>query len=147
MKQVISLLAIVVSALPVHSFACVTPPSGAVEPPPLTPVQRAQNIYRWSENIVYASNIAKTPNEAPQFKILHVYKGTYKTGDVISPRSSHGFDPPPCSGMITPRAVFPGEYGVIGFSGEPELRYINETDLRTMFDLKLIVSARAKPSD
>jgi hypothetical protein len=112
------------------------------EPPPPTNKQLAQLISKSSTDIAYGTVTGETGYGA-EFRVIHVYRGKLAPGQVIRPAASWGFNPPPCSGMISPPPAFQGMYGVIAYEGEPKLSFIPEDVLKEMFDARLISSARA----
>ena len=122
--------------------ACLPPPPGMVEPPPPTKEAKAKGIFNWSTDIVYGV-VTSDPDDKTRFKVLHVYKGTLKRGQIIEPNWSVGFDAPPCASMMGgwPPA-FRGTYGVIAYRDSPELSFVDDKYLQEMFLAKLIVSAR-----
>lgn len=80
-----------------------------------------------------------------RFKILHVYKGPLKVGQVVVLKHGWGYDPPPCFGMIGLPPLPNGAWGVAGFSDtNMSLNWIDEPWLKIMFANRWIKSARAE---
>ena len=141
-SRLLLILPLVLIAVP--AAACPPPIPGAVEPPPRPKAEVARSIASWSTEIAYGV-VTNDGGDRPRFKIIHVYKGALKPGQVIRPRVSWGFDRPPCFGMSNPPPVSKGDYGVIAYSTEPELSFVPDDILTEMFKTKLIVSAKPRP--
>lgn len=129
------------AALAGPSLACLPPPPGTPEPVPLTTAESAEGIYKWSTDIVYGVVLGNR-GDRRRFRVLHVYKGALKQGQIIEPSFSLGFDPPPCPHMVV-RPNFKGDYGVIAFHETPELNFVRDDRLKVMFDAGWIRSAQA----
>ena len=131
-------------ALASPAMACLPPPPGTVEPPPPTDEQGAKAISDWSANILYGVvTRGSWEGKTPLFKIIHVYRGSLKPGQVIKAEHGWGFDPPPCM-ISSPPPIDKGEYGVIAFEEEPELNFIGDERLEAMFTAGYIKRA-SKP--
>jgi hypothetical protein len=128
------------------ALACLPPPPGTVEPPPPTVEQRAEAIARNSENIVYGVlTRAIIDGRLGELRVIHVYKGDLRAGTRVAIKSSWGFDPPMCAGMLgDPPPTPKGDYGVFAWSGEPELNGVSDERLAVMFKRRLIVSAKVR---
>jgi hypothetical protein len=128
--------------LPGTAQACLPPMPGEHEP---TVEEKARFAYEHSTNIVYGITLdAANGREKVRFKILHVYKGSLKAGDVVSLEHGWGYDPPPCFGMIGMQPLPKGAWGVAGFSDlNLSLNWIDEPWLKIMFANGWIKSARA----
>lgn len=121
---------------------------GAACPPPIpgqTESQRLKPGFDRATDIVYgvALNGARDGQKA-RFRVIHVYKGPLTPGTVIKAVPTHGFDPPPCLGMIQlrPPAVAKGDYGVVAFNRHaPALNFIERGTLKLAFDEGWIRSA------
>ena len=139
-------LALLAAIAAAPAAACLPPPPGSVEPPPPTPAQRAHAIGAYSQNIVYGVLTRGTYDRGgARLRVLHVYKGPLRRGSVIAIRGSWGFDAPPCAGMMSgPPPVNKGAYGVVAWSGEPELNFVSDDRLNAMFAEGLIRSARQR---
>lgn len=141
MRNVI-IAGVVTALISSPALACPPPIAGQVEPPPPTHEETAKSIARSAANIVYGQ-IVSDFNEPIRFKVLHVYQGSLKPGFTLNPVNSWGFNPPPCHGMLSLPPPPPGAYGVIAFGAEPELRWIPDPVLQSMFEQRLITSARS----
>jgi hypothetical protein len=131
------LFALAIAASSEPAWACLPPiPSPAPAIPPTIEAQ-AQTAYRFSTDIVFGVVINHRADPV-KFRVLHVYKGNLKKGDVIRPVSSHGFDAMPCASMTAPPPNFKGDSGVIAFNKEPEMSFLPDTMLEAMFDAGLI---------
>jgi len=143
--MLIRLAALLLLSTSAPVLACLPPPPGTPEPVPPTKAERAQSIARWSSDIAYGIVVSETGDE-PRCKIIHVYKGALKPGQVIRPKLTWGFEPHPCPGMVPPHPAFKGSYGVIAYRDEPELSFLPEDVLKEMFSARLIESAQAAPN-
>lgn len=125
---------------PAAANACLPAPLGATEPPPTTVEQRAETLAQSSKTIVYGVLTREIANgQKGQLRIIHVYKGTLRSGIRVAIKASWGFDPPMCAGMLgSPPPLFKGAYGVFAWSGEPEANSVSDESLAAMFKLKLI---------
>lgn len=138
-----AILAGIFAAVSAPAAACLPPPPGIPEPPPLTKEEKAKQIYTWSSDIVYGVVVNRMKHDRPpRFKVIHTYKGSLKPGQVIEVKPSFGFDAPPCSGLGSPPHHSKGSSGVIAFTGAPTMNFVSDGYLKTMFDAKWIVSAR-----
>lgn len=122
--------------------ACVPPLPGDREP---TVEEKARFAYEHSTDIVYGITLDEGwSNDKVRFKVLHVYRGQLKPGDVVLLEHGWGYDPPPCFGMIGMPPVMKGTWGVAGFSDSSRgLNWINQPWLDIMFRNGWIKSARA----
>lgn len=123
------------------------PASACLPPPPgLSEEQRLKPGVDASTDIVYGVVTRRaTTDRAGTFRVIHVYKGSLSPGAIIQGRASHGFDPPPCLGMLGLREPIAerGEYGVIAYSERfPYFNFINGYALDLMFKQGWIKSAR-----
>ena len=89
--------------------------------------------------------------EPARFKVLHVYRGHARKGDVIEAPVGWGHPTSVCAGMMgaaPPKSA--GDYGVIAFAAHaPMLEFISPDDVQLMIRRGWIRSARAgssKPS-
>lgn len=144
MKLISAVTLGIFTSVPTPALACLPPPPGVAEPPPPTTEEKAKQIYGWSTDIVYGVVVSDINDDETRFRILHVYKGTLKQGQVIEPMLSWGFDAPACAGLMGAPPSFPGQYGVIGFFQRPELNFIPDDHLKIMFDAKWIISAQQR---
>jgi hypothetical protein len=141
MKYINPVLGAILAVSMVPAAATAATPSSAAKPPAPSAKEVARSLYKWSETIVHAVNIAKNNNAPPRFKVIHSYKGRYKKGQIIEPPSPHGYQPPPCSGKANPPRVAAGQSGVFAFSGKDELKSVSDSDLKNMAELNLIVAS------
>ncbi len=97
---------------------CLPPPPGMPVPPPPSEAEKARVIATTSRNIVAG---VVTRNDAKvRFRILKVYKGGLKRGQVIDAYPEHGFySEVPCPGMMSPVPTIKGARGVIAFNDLP----------------------------
>ena len=143
-----SLLTLVIAAASAFisspALACLPPPSGTGEE------ARLDAMLERTTDVVYGVVVRGARGERnARFRVIHVYRGDYRPGDVIAAPASLGFDPPPCLDFTiaaaAPRANR-GQYGVIGFDRRaPALHFIQPHTLEEMFDLGLLV--RANPNE
>ncbi|AQR74806.1 hypothetical protein BXU08_15105 [Sphingomonas sp. LM7] len=97
---------------------CLPPPPGMPEPTPPSEAEKARVIATTFSNIV--SGVVTRNDNKVRFKILKVYKGTLKRGQVIDAYPAHGFySDQPCPGMIPPLPTIKGATGVIAFNELP----------------------------
>jgi len=107
-------------------------------------LERAQ-IIAAAPNIVYGIVLGDAPaGRGVRFRIIHVYKGPLRPGQVIEAQAGWGLDAPMCAGMIQPAPAWRGAYGVIFFHADPEINFVGEHDLAVLFREGLIRSARAR---
>ncbi len=137
MIRVALIFALAITAMSEAAWACLPPDPVSASATPPTMEAEAQTAYRFSTDIVFGVVINHHVDPV-KFRVLHVYKGNLKKGDVIRPEAAHGFDAIPCASMTAPRPNFKGESGVIAFDKVPEMRFLPDTMLEAMFDAGLI---------
>jgi hypothetical protein len=124
-------------------YACPPPIPGMPDPPVPTALERARAIGS-AANIVYGIVTREDGSRPARFRIIHVYKGPLRPGAVIEAYPGWGLDAPVCSGMIQPPPAERGTAGVIWFGPDhPEMNFVGDRDLETLFREGLIQSARA----
>ena len=124
--------------------ACTTPPPPYVHP---TEHQLLERFVTNATDIVYGVITRSGERGQPsRFKVLHVYRGSRKKGDVIDAPLGWGHPEPFCAGMVGPPHPKPvGTYGVIAFQDtSPQLGFIRPSDVQTMIKERWIRSARAR---
>jgi hypothetical protein len=139
----VATLGILLIAAP--AIACPPPVPGVPEPPPPAKDELARIISRSSTDIVYGV-VVEPSSDSFRFKVLHVYRGHLRKGQIIDVQSSWAFGYQPCPGIVAPPPLPPGAYGVIAYDGAPKLSFIPDDVLQQMFAAGLIVSAKATRS-
>ncbi len=121
---------------------CLPPPPGMPEPQPPGEAEKARVIATTSRNIV--AGVVTRNDDKVRFRILKVYKGALKRGQVIDAYPAHGFySGMPCPGMIPPPPTFKGAKGVIAFDELPApLRWVTPQWLAEMKRTGLIEDRR-----
>jgi len=140
-------LAALAFTLWIGAAASACPPSLPDDPPPPPPPtaeQRARAIAA-SPNIVYGIVTRYDEDSGTsRFRVVHVYKGSLRPGQVIEAPAGWGPNAPSCTGTSQPPPATRGTYGVIYFNPDyPALNFVADTDLAIMFREGLIQSARA----
>lgn len=126
------------------SWACPPPPPGYVPP---TEEQLLERSLTNVTDIVYGVVVpGGVPEKSSNFKIIHVYRGSLRQGEVIEADAGWGHPAPFCLGMMSaayPRPV--GSYGVVAFrDGRRELNFISPDHVRMMIGKGWIKSAQAR---
>jgi len=127
------------------AIACPPPVPGVSEPAPPTKEQLAQLISKSSTDIAYGV-VVEPSSDSFRFKVIHVYRGQLRKGQVINVQLSWGFSYQPCPGMVAPPSLPPGADGVIAYEGTPKLSWIPDDALQEMFAAGLIKSAKSSSS-
>ena len=137
--------ALVLAAFPFHAAsACAPPPPGYVYP---TAFERLERHVRTATDILYGVIVeAGARGEPSRLRVLHVYRGAAKKGDIIEAPVGWDHPEPFCAGMSGPPDPKPvGTYGVIAFrSASPQLAFITPSDVQTMIGQGWIKSAQAR---
>lgn len=125
-----------------NASACLPPPPGHIE---ASETEKFENFIKGATDIVYGV-VAEdwSSGEHSRFKILHVYRGSQKSGAIIEAPPGWGYSPPQCAGMLGgPPPVPIGTYGVIAFRAEaPELNFIDPAHVQLMIEQGWIKSAK-----
>ena len=124
------------------ALACLPQPADWTPP---TFEERVQAIADGATDIVYGVVVRGSDGVRPvRFRVLHVYRGEMRRGEVLRARLGWGFDPPPCATLLGPPPVSRGTYGVIAFRADwPELNFVGERELELLFRTGTIQSAHA----
>ena len=144
MRSLLVVFAISAAALPDSAGACPPPPPGWVPP---THKERLKRSLADTTDIVYGIvERSGAPGEPSLFKVLHVYQGAAKKGEIIEAPAGWGHPVPVCAGMMgAAPSTPPGTYGVIAFRDpSPELNFITPEDVQTMIKEGWIQSARTR---
>jgi hypothetical protein len=145
MKIALLAFGMLAAVLPVQAaHACPPPPPGWVPP---TEIEFLSNSLRDVTDIVYGViTRSGAPGQPNRLKVLHVYRGTARKGDVIDALPGFGHPTPVCAGMMAPPAAKPvGAYGVVAFKrSEPVLDFISPRHVQIMIREGWIKSAQAR---
>ena len=145
MKLALFGLAAAAALIPLESAqACAPPPPGWVQP---TELQFLERSLKGTTDIVYGVvTKAGMPGEPERLKVIHVYRGTARKGDVIERPPGYGHPVPYCAGMMgLPRPQPVGTYGVFAFaSDKPDLNFIAPKYVQMMIKQGWIRSAQAR---
>ena len=144
MKGVRFALAGIVLWLPAGAaLACPPPPPGWVAP---THEQSLQRSLSGATDIVYGVIVraAAAAGEPARFKVIHVYRGNRRKGEIIEAPVGWGHPTPACVGMMGAARPKPiGAYGVIAFGAHsPVLAFVSAEDVELMIRRNWIKSAR-----
>lgn len=135
----------VAALLPAQAaWACPPPPPGYVPP---TEEQIVERSLPGVTDIAYGVVVpGGQPEKTSRFKIIHVYRGSLRKGEIIEAAAGWGHPAPFCIGMMGPAYPRPvGSYGVVAFrDGRRELNFISPEHVRIMIDKGWIQSARAR---
>jgi hypothetical protein len=119
--------------------ACLPSLPGDVPP---TEQEKVADVGRHATDIVYGIvTRGSDSGKSIRFRIIHVYRGAHRAGEIVDVRPGWGLDGPPC--ILTPPPVIKGAYGVIFFYGDPpELHFLSDRQVQMMFEGGWIRSAR-----
>lgn len=139
------LVATALAVMPMQgALACPPPPPGYVEP---THEQLLERSLSGATDILYGViTESAAPGQPARFKVLHVYRGSNRTGDTLVAPVGWGHPTPVCAGMMGAAPARPtGAYGVIAFARHaPQLDFIQPDDVQLMIERGWIRSARAR---
>jgi hypothetical protein len=146
MKRSLIVLAGLAAMVPLQPvLACPPVPPGWVPP---AEEQLLSRSLSGTTDIVYGVMVqsADKAGEPGLFKVIHVYRGTAKKGDLLRAPPGWGHPTPYCAGMMgAPHAKPVGAYGVIAFKrGEPVIDFIEPKHVQIMIREGWIKSARAR---
>ena len=146
MKAALIALGLLAAIVPVQpALACPPPPPGWVPP---TETQMLSRSLNGMTDIAYgvmtrSSDKAGGPS---MFKVIHVYRGSLRKGELIEAPAGWGHPTPVCVGMMGPATAPPvGAYGVIAFArSAPMIDFIKPEHVQIMIREGWIKSARAR---